>query len=136
MTMLRPGWPAIAACAKSCDLLRLADIDAVYRDFCAARRWPISAASVCQSGLVAIGQRQVAAARGKLQRQRPADATGRTGDGSGGSTDRGHLVSSPCSGRGITSYQHRVGPDHPRFALRRNQKAGSRPAVLVEVVQR
>jgi hypothetical protein len=49
-----------------------------------------------QSGLVAIRQRQVAAARGELKRQRPADAAGGAGDGGGGSTDGSHLISSPC----------------------------------------
>ena len=44
-----------------------------------------------QAGLVAVRQREVAAARGELQRQRAADATGRAGDG-GGSPYGGHLV--------------------------------------------
>src|SRR5258706_8736015 len=52
-----------------------------------------------QFGLVAIRQRQVAAARRKLKRQRPADATGSASDGGGGSTDCGHLRSAPCRER-------------------------------------
>ena len=36
-----------------------------------------------QPGLVAIGQREVAAARGQFQRQRAADAAGGAGDGGG-----------------------------------------------------
>ena len=43
-----------------------------------------------QSRLVAVGQREIAAARRKLERQRPADTTGRAGHGGGGSTDRSH----------------------------------------------
>jgi hypothetical protein len=34
-----------------------------------------------QAGLVAIGQRQVAAARGKFNRERPADPAGGAGHG-------------------------------------------------------
>ena len=64
-----------------------------------------------QPRLVAVGQRQIAAARREFKRQRPADAAGSTGDGGGGSTDRGHSMSAPLS----------AAP---------NQKAGLRPAVL------
>src|SRR6266404_3702549 len=49
-----------------------------------------------QSRLIAIRQRQVAAARRELERQRPADTTGGAGHGSRCSTDRSHLMSTPC----------------------------------------
>jgi hypothetical protein len=48
-----------------------------------------------QPGLVAIGQRQITAARRQFKRQRPADATGGAGHGRRGSTDRSHLGSTP-----------------------------------------
>ena len=37
---------------------------------------------------VAVGKREIAAARGKLERKRPADAAGGAGHGGGGSRDR------------------------------------------------
>jgi hypothetical protein len=43
-----------------------------------------------QSRLVAVGNREIAAARGKLHCQRPADAARRARDPSGASVDRSH----------------------------------------------
>ncbi len=77
------------------DLARLGDVDAVHGDFSRMRFGDLRGDRL-QSGLVAIRQRQVAAARGQLKRQRPADAACRAGDGSGSSTDRSHLMSAPC----------------------------------------
>src|SRR5471032_3395560 len=66
------------------DLLRMRT-----RDFGGNRRKP---------GFVAVGQRQIAAARRKLERQRPADSTGGAGQGCRGSTDRSHFGVNSMSG--------------------------------------
>ena len=62
------------------DLGGLADIDAVGRDLARACLGDLGGDRL-QPGLVAVGQRQVAAARGQLQRERAADAAGGAGDG-------------------------------------------------------
>src|ERR1700722_10313086 len=62
------------------DLPGLADVNAMQRDFLFCADF---SRNRLQPGLVAIGQRQVAAARGKLDRQRPADAARGAGDGGG-----------------------------------------------------
>jgi hypothetical protein len=71
------------------DLPRLADIDVVDRDFLRTSPADLGGGRL-QPRLVAIGQRQIAAARRQLKRQRPADAAGSAGHGGGSSTDRGH----------------------------------------------
>src|SRR5256885_892062 len=56
-----------------------------------------------QPGLVAIGQRQIAAARGQFQRQGTADAACRAGDGGGTPGNSGHcgqLLADEKTGRG------------------------------------
>ncbi len=86
---VEPGMGGDGGFCEVRDLLRLADIDAVGRDL-----WRTSPADLgggrLQPRVVAIGQRQIAAARRQLERQRPADAAGSAGHGGGGSTDRGH----------------------------------------------
>ncbi len=72
-----------------------------------AHRVPISAATACKPGLVAIGQREVAAARGEFQRQRPADAAGGSRHRRGGSLDRSHVGSmrvKNCAGTLVPSF--------------------------------
>src|SRR5260370_12390390 len=76
------------------DLAGLGDVDAVDADLALAGRADLGRDRL-QSRLVAIRQREIAAARRKLERQRPADTTGRAGHGGGGSTDRSHGVSAP-----------------------------------------
>ena len=66
-----------------------ADIDAVHRDLALPGLRNLGSHAL-QAGFVAVGKREIAAARGKLERQRPADATGGSGHGGSGSTDRGH----------------------------------------------
>ena len=73
------------------DLRGLADIDAVRRDLARACLADLGGERL-QSGLVAIGQREVAAARGQFQRQRAADAAGGAGDGGRASGNRSHSV--------------------------------------------
>ncbi len=53
-----------------------------------------------QSGLVAVGQRQIAAARGQFKRERPADPARSAGYGGDGPTDCSHKTSSygQCAG--------------------------------------
>src|ERR1700676_710918 len=92
-TMLRPGWLDVAARANA----------SIWLGSDTSTRWVVTfrmgfgdfGGDSLQSRLVAIGQRQVAAARRELKRQRPADTTGRAGDGGGGSTDRSHLMPAP-----------------------------------------
>src|SRR5580698_3493574 len=71
------------------DLLRLRDVDAMGGDLARSAFGDLGGDRL-QAALVAIGQRQIAASRGKFQRQRTADATGRAGDGGGGATDCSH----------------------------------------------
>ena len=94
----------MAARANSAICRRLADVDAMHRDLlrmCAVdlggdRRKP---------GFVAIGQRQVAAARRKLERQRASDPTGGAGQGCRGSPDGSHFNVAPCQGEGSSPPQ-------------------------------
>ncbi len=67
---------------KLLDLIGFADIDAVHADFSRVRFGDLGGHRL-QSRFIAVGQRQIAAARGKLERQRPADAVGRAGHGGG-----------------------------------------------------
>ena len=60
------------------DLARLADVDAVQGDF-SRMGFADLGGDGAQSRFVAIRQRQVAAARRQLKRQRPADAAGGAG---------------------------------------------------------
>ena len=94
MTMLSPGCAAIAPLRERRDLAGLADIEAMYRHLSRLALGDLGGDRL-QSRLVAIGQRQVAAARRQLERQRAADAAGRAGYGSGGSMDRSHVWSAP-----------------------------------------
>src|SRR5437868_12103797 len=80
------------------DLAWLADIEPMHADF---PRLGFSAVGFgdlrrdrLQPGFVTIGEREIAAARRKFKRQRPANTTGGAGHG-GGSTDRSHLLSAP-----------------------------------------
>ena len=75
------------------DLPGHADIDVVHRDLALLLRFADLGGQRLQAGLVAVSQRQVAAARGKLERQRPADATGGAGYGGRCSIDRSHQMS-------------------------------------------
>ena len=90
MTMLSEGWAAMAALRKFLDLRGLADIDAMRRDLAPARLADLGG-DLLQPGLVAIGEREVAAARGQLQRQRAADAAGGAGHGGRTSGYRSHF---------------------------------------------
>src|SRR5438445_11005196 len=79
---------------KVCDLLGLADIDAVRRDL-ALRHFGDLGGNRLQAGLVANCQREVAAAHREVQRPRPADAARGSRHRSSGSLDRGHDGSIP-----------------------------------------
>src|SRR5438445_13370594 len=72
------------------DLAGLADVDAVGR-YLARARFADLGGDLLQPGLVAIGERQVAAARGQLQRERAADAAGGAGQGGRASRYRSHV---------------------------------------------
>src|SRR5882724_5415297 len=80
------------------DLAGLADIDAVDADLLRPGAANLGG-HTRQPGFVAIGEGEIAAARGKLDRQRPADAAGGAGHGCGGSTNRGHVRLAPTWGR-------------------------------------
>ena len=72
------------------NLVALADVQAVQADL--PRRGPRDlGADLLQAGLVAVSERNIAAARRKLDRQRAADAAGGPRHRRGGSLDRGHL---------------------------------------------
>ena len=94
MTMLSDGWARDRGLREILDLAGLADIDAVRADLALAVAADLGGDRL-QPGLVAIGQRQIAAARGELQRQRAADAAGRAGDGGGTSGNSSHSMSAP-----------------------------------------
>ena len=91
-TMLSAGMGRDRGLREGRDLRGLADIDAVHRDLACDLRLRLGdlGGDRLQAGLVAIGEREIAAARGEFQRQRPADAAGGSGHGGSGSTDRGH----------------------------------------------
>jgi hypothetical protein len=72
------------------DLGGLADIDAVGGDLARAGLADLGG-HLLQPGLVAVGERQVAAARGQLQRERAADAAGGAGHGGRASRYRSHV---------------------------------------------
>jgi hypothetical protein len=74
---------------KILDRLRLRDVNAVGRHLGRARFGDLGGCRL-QAGLVAIGQREVAAARGQFQRERAADAAGGAGHGGGSSTECSH----------------------------------------------
>src|SRR5260221_10627994 len=76
------------------DLVGVADVDAVHRDFARMSVGDLGGDAL-QSRLVAIGQRQVAAARREFKRQRPADTAGGAGHGGRGSTYCSHFWSAP-----------------------------------------
>jgi len=76
------------------DLAGLGNIEAVRADLALAVAGNLGG-DLLQPGLVAIGQRQIAAACGELQRQRAADAARRAGDGGGTSGNSGHSRSAP-----------------------------------------
>src|SRR6185369_17610982 len=78
------------------DLGGLADIDAVGR-YLARARFADLGGHLLQPGLVAVGKRQVAAARRQLQGQRAADAAGGAGHGGRASGYRSHFGRAPCS---------------------------------------
>ena len=75
------------------DLRGLADIDAMRADL-APGNFSDLGGDLRQPGLVAIGEREVAAARGQFQRQRAADAAGGAGHGGRASGYRSHWVDS------------------------------------------
>jgi hypothetical protein len=77
--------------SKILDLAGLADVDAVGADFPLRMILSDLGGDLLQPGLVAIGERQIAAARGKLQRQGAADAAGGAGHGGCTSRYRSHL---------------------------------------------
>ncbi len=93
MTMFSCGWAAMAALREFLDLGGLADIDAVGR-YLARGGLADLGRHLLQPGLVAVGERQVAAARGQLQRERAADAAGGAGHGGRASGYRSHGVDS------------------------------------------
>ncbi|MGY3224458.1 hypothetical protein ACVIM5_005065 [Bradyrhizobium sp. USDA 4512] len=72
------------------DLVRLADIEPMHGDLARARFRDLRGGGL-QAGLVAVGDRQIAAAQRQFMRERAADAAGGSGHGSGGSRDRGHV---------------------------------------------
>ena len=93
MTMFSEGWALVAA-ARNLDLAGLGNIEAVRADLALAVAGDLGG-DLLQPGLVAIGQRQIAAACGELQRQRAADAARRAGDGGGTSGNSSHSRSTP-----------------------------------------
>src|SRR3954454_12619480 len=70
------------------DVVGLADVDAMQADLACGSDL---GRERLQPGLVAIGEREIAAAPRKLDRQRTADAACRSGDG-GGAADRCHDI--------------------------------------------
>jgi hypothetical protein len=76
------------------DLAGLADVDAVHRDLARSGLGDLGGDRL-QAALVAVRQRQISAARRKLERQRPADTTGGAGHGGRCSGDCGHVRSTP-----------------------------------------
>src|SRR6185295_19343645 len=72
------------------DLGGLADIDAVGRDLARASLADLGG-HLLQPGLVAVGEREVAAARGQFERERAADAAGGAGHGGRTSRYRSHV---------------------------------------------
>jgi hypothetical protein len=98
------------------DLGGHADIDAVDRDL--ARGVPGDLGGhLLQPGLVAVGQRQVAAARGQLQCERATDAAGGAGHGGRASGYRSHGVDSRRR-RGRFRNFRKLEPNHKAlFAL-------------------
>src|SRR3954453_1637855 len=86
-----------------------------------------------QARFVAIGQRQVAAARRKLERQRAADPAGRAGQGGRTSPDGSHCNVAPCQGESfgppqtltgapamatVPTWRDRPHPEEPRPCAR------------------
>ena len=89
MTMLSLGCAAVAAAANSAICAGSPTSTRCVATLRAARLGDLGGDRL-QPGLVAVGQRQVAAARGQFERQRAADAAGRAGHGGGRSIDRSH----------------------------------------------
>ena len=80
---------AIELAARGCDLA-LADRDEAGLQALAAEVGRTGSQKVSIHRVDVSEASQIAAARGQLDRQRPADAAGGAGHGCGGSTDRGH----------------------------------------------
>src|SRR5207342_3400812 len=76
---------------KILDLAGLADVDAMDADFPPGNFSDLGG-DLLQPGLVAIGERKIAAACGQLQRQSAADAAGGAGHGGRASGYRIHWV--------------------------------------------
>ena len=87
---------------KILDLAGFADVDTMHRDLLLVSAGNFRGERL-QPRFVAIGQRQIAAARGKLERQRPADTAGGAGDGGGCTSDRSHFDGNSNSGKGRAS---------------------------------
>jgi hypothetical protein len=81
--------------SKILDLAGLADIDAMHADFAVGIAADLGG-ELLQSRFVAVGEREIAAARGQFQRQCAADAAGGAGDGGGTSGNRSHFGSISC----------------------------------------
>ena len=84
----------MAALREILDLGGLADVDAMRRDLPPGNFADLGG-DLLQPGLVAVGEREIAAARGQLQRQRAADAAGGAGHGGRASGYRSHWWA-PC----------------------------------------
>ena len=74
---------------KILDLCGLADVDAIRGDLAPGILADLGG-DLEQPGLVAIGEREIAAARGQFERQRAADAAGGAGHGGRTSGYRSH----------------------------------------------
>src|ERR1700712_5421110 len=74
------------------DLAGLADVDTMHADL-AIRITALPCGERLQPGLVAVGEREIAAAPGQFQRQCAADAAGSAGHGGGTSGYRSHVDS-------------------------------------------
>jgi hypothetical protein len=78
------------------DRLRVAHVENMRRDLARMGVRDL-AGDRLQGCAVAVGQRQVATARGEFNRERAADAVGGAGDGGGGSSDGSHRFLAPQS---------------------------------------
>ena len=96
--MLSRGCAVDSGLREGVNFPGLADVDAMRRDLELVRLADLGGDRL-QARLVAIGEREIGAARGQLQRQRAADATGGAGDGGGASGNRGHSRSAPTQAR-------------------------------------
>ena len=89
MTMFRPGWRCDRRLRKILDLAGLADVDAMRADLPPGNFSDLGG-DLLKPGLVAIGERKIAAARGQFQREGAADAAGGAGHGGRTSGYRSH----------------------------------------------